>query len=194
MQPTEGFTWRYSNADDAEAMTAIYNESVAGGGHSPALRPASAQAMRQMVRECRRKGWPTWIMQHGAEAVAWAQVRPIAWGPEVCHRTGDVSLYVRRDWQGRGLPMHIVRHIYAEAQRHGFDALSCWILGSNRKSRMVARAFRLQLWGCLPGAAHYGDRTDDVLIYGVQLDDEPWRSFMAKRIARQLRRQAGAGA
>jgi len=190
MEQDEGFTWRYANTGDADAMTAIYNESVEGGGHSPALRPAGAEAMRQVVRECRRKGWPLWVMLHGGAPIAWAQVRPIAWGPEVCHRTGDVSLYVRSDWHGRGLPMRIVSLVYRDIRRHGFDALSCWILSSNRKSAMVARAFRLELWGRLPGAARYGDRVDDVLIYGAQLDDERWRGFMAERLARQRRRAA----
>jgi phosphinothricin acetyltransferase len=188
MQQNKIFAWRRTELADTDAVTAIYNESVDGGGHSPVLRKGSAGGVEQMIRECRRNGWPAWVLLYGAELIAWAMVRPISWGPEVCQRTGDLSVYVRHDWHGRGAAMEVVRNVFRDVQRHGFDAISCWILGDNSKSQMVAHAFRMSLWGCLPRAACYGDREYDVLIYGVRFDDRDWYDFMAAREARRQRR------
>ncbi|MBV6322461.1 GNAT family N-acetyltransferase [Duganella violaceipulchra] len=194
MEQIDQFTWRRAVPTDADAIAAIYNESVNDGGHSPVLAASEPAEMDRLIRECRRHGWPSWVLLNGDDIIAWSQIRPIAWGPEVCHRTGDLSLYVRRDWHGRGVAMQVVRNVYREAQRHGFDAITCWILGGNRKSLMVARAFRMARWGCLPRAALNGDREDDVVIYGVRFDDLRWQGFMDEQNVRHRRRQRLAGA
>lgn len=189
MQQDSQITWRRARLADAQALVEIYNESVEGGGHSPVLCKATASTMSQIMRMCNNKGWPTWVLLSGDQIIAWAQIRPITWGPDICHRTGDLSIYVRQDWHGSGVAMRVVRNVYRDGQRYGFDAMTCWILGSNRKSIMIARACRMTQWGCMPRAAHYGDRVDDVIIYGIRFDDERWMSFMEKLDARYERRE-----
>ncbi|WP_426343417.1 N-acetyltransferase family protein [Pseudoduganella sp. R-32] len=191
MKQNRSFIWRTALQTDAEAIAAIYNETVNGGGHSPTLNKSNAANVGHLLRESRRNGWLNWVIEHDGQPVAWALLRAIVWGREVCHRTGDLSIYVRHDMQGQSLPMKMIAQVYREAPRHGYEAVSCWILGGNRKSLMVARAFRMSLWGCLPRAACYGDRVDDVMIYGVRFDDPEWRAYMERRIARAERR-AGA--
>jgi L-amino acid N-acyltransferase YncA len=170
--------------DDAQSMIDIYNESVGGGGHSPVLVNATVAAMQAFIRDGERKGWPIWLWLDGETVVAWSQVRAIAWGTDICHRTGDFSLYVRKAWHGKGVAMRVVRDVFRDVRRHGFESITCWILGSNRKSLMLARACRMQHWGCLPRAARYGDRVDDVQIWGIHCDDAQWTAFMNELDAR----------
>jgi L-amino acid N-acyltransferase YncA len=189
MENQQTFTWRRAGISDAQIFTDIYNETIDGGGHSPKLRTATVEAMQHTLRMAARMGWPIWAMTSHDQVAGWACIRPMAWGPEVCHRTGDLSIYVPTTWQGSGVAMQAIFVAYHEAPRHGFDAVSCWILSSNCKSTMLARACRLQRWGLMPRAACYGDRVDDVEIWGCRFDDAQWTVYMDTLEARITRRR-----
>ncbi|MDQ0083807.1 phosphinothricin acetyltransferase [Variovorax boronicumulans] len=190
------FEWRLARRDDAADMLEIYNESVDAAGHSPVVKEPVLASMQWLVSMCGRCGFPIWTLRREGELVAWAMVRAIAWGPEVCARAGDFSVYVAERWQGRGVPMLIVRNVYCEVRRHGFDAITCWIFSTNRKSLTVARAFRMEKWGHLPCIANIGGLAHDVEIWGIRLDDPKWSAYMELLDIRHKRRQMrlfGAG-
>jgi phosphinothricin acetyltransferase len=186
------FGWRLAQPDDAPAITRIYNESVAGGGHSPVLLPMESGSLKELVQESRRQRWPLWVLLAAGEVVAWSQVKPIAWGTEACHQAGELSVYIDRDWQGRGAAGEVLLRVYGEIRRFGFTSVSCWILASNHKSLLLARASRLKLWGCLPQVANYGGLLEDVQIWGARLDDAEWCQHLERVLARAERRRRGA--
>jgi len=190
MHPGEQWTCRRARVTDAAALVAIYNESVDGGGHSPVLRAAGEGGMRHLIATAQRQGWPLWVMLEQETVVGWALLRSIVWGPEVSRHVGDLWVYVARRWHGSGAAMQLVRNVYHAAMRSGFEAVTCWILGSNRRSLTLARACRMERWGLLPRAARYGGHDDDVEIWGVWLDDERWLGYMDRLDARHVRRRA----
>ncbi|OWQ93558.1 hypothetical protein CDN99_03595 [Roseateles aquatilis] len=163
----------------------------------------NTQDMRVIVEQSRRMGWPMWVMNAPTDAgdaqgnattarppVAWAFLRPIAWAPEACSSTGDLWLYVSRDWQGSGIAMRMIRRVFRECRRHGFDAITCWILGSNRRSLSLVRACRLTRWGNLPAVVDYGGLRFDLEIWGCKLDDPVWLAHMDRLERRHARLDA----
>jgi L-amino acid N-acyltransferase YncA len=173
-------------------MSRIYNESVQGGGHSPTLTEASVDNMRHCMRESTRHRWPLWVLTrpgpHGPgddgasseEVVGWAYLRAIAWGSSACGTTGDLWIYVAREWHGTGAAMLMARRVHPEIVRHGFDTLTCWILGGNRRSLSMVRACRLKRWGLLPGIVRYGAQAHDLEIWGCRVDDPEWQTYMTR--------------
>lgn len=222
-------TWRLATPADAGDLVRIYNESVAGGGHSPTLANGNEEEMRALIAQGRRKGWPVWVMtapappdsdsdsahdhdhddgrdpgrdpghdgggdrDGGGSAdaprvpVAWAHLRTISWAQGVCRSTGDLWLYVAETWQGSGIAMRMIRVVFKECRRYGFDAVTCWILGANRRSLSLARACRLDRWALMPAVVDYGGRRFDLEVWGCRLDDPAWLAHMD----RLGRRQAG---
>lgn len=183
--------WRLARTADAEHLIRIYNESVAGGGHSPTLANGTVQEMHAILALSRRKGWPVWVMDApdpdgiATIPVAWAHVRSIVWAPEACRSAGDLWLYVAREWHGSGLAMRMVHRVAHESRRFGFDTLTCWILGSNRRSLSLARACRLARWALMPQVVDYGGLRFDLEIWGCRLDDPVWRAHMERLARRQ---------
>lgn len=192
--------WRLAKPADAGALIRIYNESVAGGGHSPTLDNGTEEAMLALLAESRRKGWPVWVMtapsDEGGDGtcaaappvpVAWAHMRTIAWAPSVCRSAGDLWLYVAESWQGSGVAMRMIRGVFKECRRYGFDLVTCWILGVNRRSLSLVRACRLERWALMPAVVDYGGLRFDLEVWGCRLDDPVWLAHMD----RLGRRQAG---
>lgn len=193
MKPTlPPLTWRLARLDDVPALTRIYNESVGGGGSSPALADASENGLTHLLTESRRNGWPLWVLTHGQECLGWAYLRRIAWGGAACGTVADLWLYVARAWHGSGVAMKMARRVHPEIVRHGFDTLTCWILGGNRRSLSLVRACRLRRWGVLPGVVRYGDRSNDLEIWGVRADDAQWQDYMTRLDLRYRRLEARA--
>lgn len=179
--------WRLAATADAPHLIRIYNESVAGGGHSPTLTNGTDEEMEAIIDRGRRKGWPVWVMAtpmdtgSGAACsrpVAWAHMRPLVWAPAACRSTGDLWLYVAQDWQGSGVAMRMIRGVFKECRRYGFDTVTCWILGSNRRSLSLVRACRLERWGLMPAVVDYGGLRFDLEIWGCRLDDARWLAHM----------------
>lgn len=191
MKPTlPPLTWRLARQQDITAMTKIYNESVNGGGISPALSDASENGMAFLLAEGRRNGWPTWVLAHGEAPIGWAALRRIAWGGPACGAIADLWLYVAKDWHGSGVAMQMARRVHPEIVRRGFDTLTCWILAGNRRSLSLVRGCRLKRWAVLPGIVHYGEVRSDVEIWGVRADDPQWQDYMTRLDARYRRLEA----
>lgn len=183
--------WRPARTSDAEHLIRIYNESVAGGGHSPTLTDGTVQEMLAILALSRQRGWPVWVMAvpdpdgTGTIPVGWAHVRPIVWAPQACRSAGDLWLYVARDWHGTGLAMRMLHRVGRESLRFGFDTITCWILDSNRRSLSLARACRLDRWALMPQVVDYGGLRFNLEIWGCRLDDPFWRAHMERLERRQ---------
>lgn len=189
--------WRTARRDDVEAMIGIYNESVAGGGHSPTLENGTVEEMKTILAYARHKGWPLWVMTTPDGAVVgWAHLRTISWAQAACRSTGDLWLYVAESWQGSGIAMRMIRNVFKECPRYGFDAVTCWILCSNRRSLSLVRACRLTRWGQLPRIVDYGGLHFDLEIWGCRFDDPVWVAHMdrVERRYASLERLRGARA
>lgn len=179
--------WRLARLEDLSAMTRIYNESVQGGGYSPTLSDATPYGLGLQLKEGRDNGWPMWVLASESEIVGWAYLRRIVWGGGACGAVADLWIYAARAWHGSGVAMLMARHIHPQILRHGFDTLTCWILGGNRRSLSLVRGCRLRRWGVLPGIVRYGDQTSDLEIWGVRADDPDWQSYMTRMDTRYRR-------
>ncbi len=198
----DGQVWRLAVPADAPHLIRIYNESVAGGGHSPTQFNGTEQEMRAIIAQGRRKGWPVWVLTAPAPAqagpddtaaappplpIAWAHMRAISWAPDACRSVGDLWLYVAQAWHGSGVAMRMIRGVFKDCRRYGFDTVTCWILASNRRSLSLVRACRLDRWALMPAVVNYGGLRFDLEVWGCRLDDPHWLAHMD----RLERRRAG---
>lgn len=185
MSQLPALNWSRARWADAAAMLAIYNEAVARVGQLPMVQPASIESIQMTLRHSNRLGCPVWAYWHEDQIVGWSQIRPLNWGGACTQKTGELSIYVGEAWHGRGVAAQAVFMAFAQSVRLGYQAMTCWILGVNQKSRQLARACRMNRWGLLPLAACHGDQRFDIEIWGCLLDDPNWRQHM-ERIQRRL--------
>lgn len=185
MSQLPALTWSRARWADAAAMLSIYNEAVSRVGQLPMLQPATIESIQMTLRHSNRLGCPVWAFWHEDQIVGWSQIRPLTWGGACTQKTGELSIYVDEAWHGRGVAAQAVFMAFAQSVRLGYQAMTCWILGVNEKSRQLARACRMSRWGCLPLAACHGDHRFDIEIWGCLLDDPAWRRHM-ERVQQRL--------
>ena len=80
-----------------------------------------------------------------AVLLAEAQGAAIGFGSRCPQRTGRLllerfdgevgALYVRRDWQGRGVGARLLTGLFEHLQADGFEAVSLWVLSANAPAR-----------------------------------------------------------
>lgn len=195
--------WRPARTEDAAQIAAILNETIECGGHTGLLNRFSADSMADELRKGRRHGWPLYVMavpesepSGGREVAGWLRLGPMVWGQgAAAHGVSDMSLYVRADWQCTGLARRMMLLGLSMAASNGFHTLTGSIVGSNHRSRSLARAMGFELWGKLPRIVHFGGREDDLEIWGVKVFDEAFldrleqlQRIHERRVSRQQRK------
>ena len=169
---------RVASIDDAKMMANIYNETLSIGGHSPQLTLATEIELCRMINLYKSKGWPIWIVIYNNFIAGWLNIKPISWGYDTCHQTGDVSIYIHHKRYGSRAAILLSLIAYDNALRYGFNVLTCWIMSSNLASLALAKGFGMKQWGELPGIINFGGITSDLHIFGGRFDDTLWCEHM----------------
>src|SRR5512146_2450167 len=126
---------RAATPGDAPALARIYNEGIED-------RIATFETRRREPGEIR--GWiggshPLVVVEAGEQVVAWASCS--AYSARECYRgVAEVSVYVAREWRGRGAGRKALEALGAAAGAAGFHKLVGKIFAGNRASLALVRA------------------------------------------------------
>ncbi|MHA6494929.1 N-acetyltransferase family protein [Pseudomonas borbori] len=159
---------RYTEAD-LEAMTEIFNETAATGANSPVVRPLSVKEMTFFIDFYVKEGDPVYVLERAGEVIGWMTVNRFCWGAQACRLTGEVSIYVRHDYIGKGMGIRLGQASVILAERYGFETLVAWVIDKNEASKHMASGFGGELWGHMPKIARFGEVRCDVKLYGLPL-------------------------
>ena len=131
-----GILIRAATADDAAAIAEIYNQGIEDrvATFETELRSAEDQlAWLQAIAGC----YPAVVAQIDREIIGWAGAGP--YRDRECYRgIGELSMYVRRDWRGRGVGDLLVVALISEAERLGLWKLLSRIFPFNEASLRCA--------------------------------------------------------
>jgi phosphinothricin acetyltransferase len=153
---------RNATADDASAIAEIYNQGIEDrvATFETALR--SAEDQRAWLQSIAGR-YPGVVAQIDAEIIGWAGAGPYRdrecyWG------IGEFSMYVRRDWRGRGVGDLLVAALISEAERLGLWKLLSRIFPFNEASRALCRKHGFREVGVYEKHARLDGRWLDVVI------------------------------
>jgi len=143
-------TLRLAEARDAEAVRAIYNPEVLESTVTFDLR---ARSLDEQLR---------WIAAHSGghpavvaiaaggngddEVVAFGSLSPYRSRPGYSTTVED-SVYVRRDFQGRGIGRAVLDDLLRRATAHGFHSVIARIVGGHEASIALHRACGFEMVG-----------------------------------------------
>jgi L-amino acid N-acyltransferase YncA len=137
---------RLATTDDAEAIRAIYNREVTSSTATFDLVPRSLEVQREWLQA-----------RSGAHAVLVAVEEPgtvcafgslSAWRDRPAYSTtGEDSVYVHPDHQGKGVGKAILNELVATAVGHGFHACMARIVGGHDASIALHAACGFEIVG-----------------------------------------------
>ncbi|PYL24041.1 MAG: GNAT family N-acetyltransferase [Verrucomicrobia bacterium] len=151
-----------ATADDAAAIAEIYNQGIEDRVATFETERRSAEdqvAWLQAIAGC----YPAVVAQIDREIIGWAGAGP--YRDRECYRgIGELSMYVRRDWRGRGVGDLLVVALISEAERLGLWKLLSRIFPFNEASRALCRKHGFREVGIYEKHARLDGRWLDVVI------------------------------
>lgn len=157
-----GIQVRIATVNDAAAITEIYNQGIED-------RIATYETKRRSVED--QQAWlqaiagryPAVVAEVDDEIVGWAAAGP--YRARECYRgIGEFSIYVRRDWRGRGVGDALLAALLSEAERLGLWKLLSRIFLFNEASRALCRKHGFREVGVYEKHACLDGRWLDVVI------------------------------
>lgn len=131
--------------DDAEAIRAIYNAEVVASTSTFDLVPRTPAEQEAWLRE-HSGAYPAIVAVEGGEVIGFAALSPFRDRPAYATTVED-SVYVRADWQGRGVGKALLRELLRLAAAHGFHAVIARIGGHNEASIALHRSCGFEIVG-----------------------------------------------
>jgi L-amino acid N-acyltransferase YncA len=126
---------RVANKADAAAIAEIYNQGIEDRVATFETEPRTA-AMVQTWFDSRH---PMVVVEHGEEVIAYASSS--SYRPRACYAgIAEFSVYVRRDWRGKGAGRLALFRFIKECERAGFWKLVSRVFVENAASRALLQA------------------------------------------------------
>lgn len=168
---TAGVVVRPANADDFEAIAAIYRPAVVNSAISFETDPPDAAEMRQRWQRLMALGAPYIIAERESEILGYANVRPFheraayAW-------TVENSIYVASHAQRRGVGHTLLDALIKAAARAQYRQMVALIAADAAAGSVeLHRAHGFELCGRLKSVGHKHGRWHDVVYMQRALGD-----------------------
>jgi L-amino acid N-acyltransferase YncA len=127
---------RAATREDADAVTAIYNEGIAERQATFETRPREPREIAAWLQEA----LPFLVAADGlGRVVGWARVSAYS-DRCVYDGVGEYGVYVDSAARGRGVARRLLDELVAEAERRGMHKLTSRIFTTNAASLALARA------------------------------------------------------
>jgi L-amino acid N-acyltransferase YncA len=158
----DGIHIRTASVDDSAAIAEIYNQGIEDRVATYETRRRSAEDQQAWLRSIADR-YPAVVAQSDREIIGWASAGP--YRERECYRgIGEFSMYVRRDWRGRGVGDLLVVALIREAERLGLWKLLSRIFPFNDASRALCRKHGFREVGVYEKHARLDGRWLDVVI------------------------------
>ena len=148
-------------ADDAAAITDIYNSGIAEGGATFETRLHSLEQIETRLAATAR--YPIVVAEDGGDVIGWAGVSP--YRSRACYAgIGEFSVYVRPGDRGRGAGRRLLAALIDAARDSGYWKLVSRVFPYNIASLKAARAVGFREAGTYEKHGFLAGRWQDVVI------------------------------
>lgn len=113
---------RLATLHDAEAICRIYNQGIEDRIATLETELRTPEERRQWLVNSHNERYPVYVAVEGEDVTGWASLNQ--YNPRAAYRhVADFSIYIDRDWRGRGVGSLLLGHLIQEAKRIGFHKL-----------------------------------------------------------------------
>lgn len=152
--------------DDLPKIVEIYNESIPD-------RQATADTVPIKVED--RIAWfnahskqrPLWVIIENEIIMGWLSLHDF-YGRPAYKKTVEISVYVSKQHQKKGLAKQLVQHCFANISELEINTILAFVFAHNIASLELFKKFGFLQWGYLPQVAELDEQQKDVVILGWQ--------------------------
>ncbi|MGE5208896.1 MAG: arsinothricin resistance N-acetyltransferase ArsN1 family A [Alphaproteobacteria bacterium] len=159
---------RAAGMSDAAAIAEIYNQGIEDRVATFETEARSAKDQQTWLQSIAGR-YPAVVAEIDGQIIGWAGAGP--YRHRECYRgIGEFSMYVRRDWRGRGVGDLLVASLISEAERMELWKLLSRIFPFNEASRALCRKHGFREVGVYEKHARLDGRWLDVVIVERLID------------------------
>jgi phosphinothricin acetyltransferase len=160
---------RIASAEDLPAIVDIYNQAVEQRFATADLRPVTVDQRRAWFDDHDPSAYPIHVYDEDRAVIGWCSFSSYRAGREAVSATAEISYYVGRGAQRRGVGSALVQHAVREAPRFGKRVLFGILLERNHASVRLMEKCGFELWGRLPDVAMIDGEFVSHLYYGRKI-------------------------
>jgi L-amino acid N-acyltransferase YncA len=126
---------RAAREDDAQAMVDLLNDLISPGRYTVMDQPLSLEEQIAFIRAFPERGvFHVAACRTTLQILGLQDVVPLAAERPAFAHVGEVSTFVRRDAQGRGVGRNLCRATFAAASRQGFRKITATVRADNLRA------------------------------------------------------------
>ncbi|MDF7638147.1 GNAT family N-acetyltransferase [Lactobacillus sp. ESL0791] len=150
--------------EDLPFIVAVYNQNIASKKVTADLKPVTI-AEREAWFAAHNDHRPLWIIENDGEKVGWLSLESF-YGRQAYHATVEISIYIDRHFQGRGLGSKALAFAAGQTKKLGITTILAYIFSVNTASQKLFAAAGYQKYGHLPQVADMAGQVIDLDILG----------------------------
>lgn len=158
--------FRLATAEDLPAITDILNQSIQTGVQNAYTEPVDLAERTAWLAKHPPEKWPVFVMEDQQTVVGWCCFS--AYRPERKSLAGlvEITYYLDKSAQGRGLGSAAVDFLQEEARRRGFRHLFAVTMDTNIASIRLLEKKGFDRWAHLPEVAEINGQVCGQVYYG----------------------------
>ena len=154
---------------DLEAVNEIYNQAVRSKYQTAETAETSLDSRQSWYEEHLTDPYHVFVAVDRGEIVGWISLSEYRKGRRALRFTSEVSFYLRKDWQGRGIGSLLLDYAISRAREMGLKTLIAILLEPNIPSIRLLEKFSFKLWGDMPNVAEFDGIECNHQFYGLRI-------------------------
>jgi phosphinothricin acetyltransferase len=164
----ENIMLKNASIEDLPMIVDIYNSTVPSRMVTADTEPVSVSDRLGWFTDHNPNNRPLWLIQYGGEVCGWVSLQSF-YGRPAYNATAEISIYLHRDYRGKGLGKKILRKVIEECPQLDIDTLLGFIFAHNEPSIRLFSSFGFEKWAHLPEVAILDGIKRDLVILGKKI-------------------------
>ncbi len=162
---------RKAHASDLEEIVEIYNQAIASKYQTADIELIQVKDRLDWFEAHQSDQYPIYVYELNDQLVGWISLSSYRNERKALRFTAEVSYYIHKDFQGKGLGSELMAFIINEAKSLNFKTLFAILIDRNEASINLLEKFRFNEWGRLPSALDFDGDECDHLYYGLRINE-----------------------
>ncbi len=170
-------------------MVAIYNQAVRARFQTGDRTEWKVSEQAAWLASHPEDSFPLYVHEVEGQVAGWLSISPYRPGREALRFTAEVSYFVDRAFQGRGVASGLLRYALDQAPSLGLKTLFAIVLDRNEASLGLLQKFGFERWGHLPAWPTLTAKSVATCITGAACEPEALASLdlSFQRLAKEKR-------
>lgn len=162
--------FRRAEMNDLEVLTYIYNQAILCGKCTCDMKPFTWQQRVDWFNSHLNDRYPMYVCLADETIVGYAHFSPFK-EREALNDVTEITYYLDFAYHKMGIGTKIMQMMLERAKEIGFTDIMAVVVGCNEGSMALLKKFGFREWGRLPQIAHFGERKEDHVYFGLKLSE-----------------------